>query len=205
LFAEPAAYYIPGYLAVVVLFTPLSRVGSEVARHREGARFEKLATTPLTRVEWLLAQTLVNVAIIGLAAVLIFGLVVGVTGANIALSGTTMLVVPFILLGVALFCGFGAVLGSVADSQDGVIAASNGVALPLLFLSETFVSPGLLPEWLPLWLSPLTYFSRGVREVTYAGAPADPFGLTASGNLVILGILAILFFTVGAYALPQTD
>jgi ABC-2 type transport system permease protein len=205
LFAEPAAYYIPGYLAVVVLFTPLSRVGSEVARHREGARFEKLATTPLTRAEWLLAQTLVNVAIIGLAAVLIFGLVVGVTGANIALSGTTILVVPFILLGVALFCGFGAVLGSVADSQDGVIAASNGVALPLLFLSETFVSPGLLPEWLPLWLSPLTYFSRGVRGVTYAGAPPDPFGLSAQGNLLILGVLAVLFFTVGAYALPQTD
>jgi len=53
LFAEPAGYYIPGYLAVVVLFTPLSRVGSEIARHRDGGRFEKLATTPLSRVEWL--------------------------------------------------------------------------------------------------------------------------------------------------------
>ena len=45
LFAEDPGYYVPGYLAVVVLFTPLSRVGSEVARHREGNRFEKLATT----------------------------------------------------------------------------------------------------------------------------------------------------------------
>ena len=205
LFAEPAAYYVPGYLAVVVLFTPLSRVGSEVARHREGARVEKLATTPLSRAEWLLAQTLVNVAIIGLAAVLIFGLVVGVTGADIALSGATALVVPFVLLGVALFCGFGAILGSLADSQDGVIAASNGIALPLLFLSDTFVSPGLLPEWLPLWLSPLTYFARGVRAVTYAGAPPDPFGLGPVGNLAVLGVLAVGYFAAGAYALPRTD
>ena len=60
LFTRPPAYYVPGYLAVVVLFTPLSRVGSEVARHRDGNRFEKLATTPLTRPEWLLAQTLVT-------------------------------------------------------------------------------------------------------------------------------------------------
>jgi ABC-2 type transport system permease protein len=205
LFAEPAAYYVPGYLAVVVLFTPLSRVGSEVARHREGARFEKLATTPLSRGEWLFAQTLVNVGIIGLAAVLIFGLVVGVTGADIALTGATALVVPFVLLGVALFCGFGAILGSLADSQDGVIAASNGIALPLLFLSDTFVSPGLLPGWLPLWLSPLTYFSRGVRAVTYAGAPPDPFGLGPVGNLAVLALMAVGFFAVGAYALPQTD
>ena len=205
LFAEPAAYYVPGYLAVVVLFTPLSRVGSEVARHREGARFEKLATTPLSRAEWLLAQTLVNVAIIGLAAVLIFGLVVGVTGADIALSGATALVVPFVLLGVALFCGFGAILGSLADSQDGVIAASNGIALPLLFLSDTFVSPGLLPEWLPLWLSPLTYFARGVRAVTYVGAPPDPFGLGPTGNLAVLAVLAVVFFAAGAFALPRTD
>ena len=63
LFTEPAVYYVPGYLAVVVLFTPLSRVGSEVARHRDGNRFEKLATTPLSPAEWLLAETLVNAAL----------------------------------------------------------------------------------------------------------------------------------------------
>ena len=40
LFTEPPAYYVPGYLAVVGLCTPLSRMGSEVARHREGHRFE---------------------------------------------------------------------------------------------------------------------------------------------------------------------
>ena len=42
LFAEPTGWYLAGYLGVVVLFTPLSRVGSEVSRHREGAQFEKL-------------------------------------------------------------------------------------------------------------------------------------------------------------------
>ncbi|ERG99615.1 MAG: hypothetical protein J07HQX50_00762, partial [Haloquadratum sp. J07HQX50] len=53
LFTEPSGYYIAGYLAVVILFTPLSRVGSTVARHQQGSRFEKLATTPLRRMEWL--------------------------------------------------------------------------------------------------------------------------------------------------------
>jgi len=200
LFALPPAYYVPGYLAVVVLFTPLSRVGSEVARHREGARFEKLATTPLGRAEWLLAQTLVNAGVIGLAALLTFVLVVVATGAEVTLGPGTLLVIPYVILGVVLFCGLGAVIGRVADSQDGVIAASNGVALPLLFLSETFVQPDLLPGWLPVWASPLTYFSRGIRAVTY-----DPAGGSTTANLTLLAVFAVVLFAAGALAIPRTD
>ncbi len=215
LFTEPAGYYVPGYLAVVVLFTPLSRVGSEVARHREGNRFEKLATTPLSRAEWLLAQTIVNVGIIGAAAVLILVLVVLVTGAAGSLTPSPLLL-PFIALAVALFCGLGAILGRIADSQDGVVAASNGIALPLLFLSETFVPPDLLPAWFApfRYLSPLTYFARGIREATYrppgqlASFTPNANVFEASGPLLELGVLsalAVVFFVAGAYAIPNTD
>ena len=212
LFTEPSGYYVAGYLAVVVLFTPLSRVGSEVARHRNGNRFEKLATTPLSRAEWLLAQTLVNVAVVGLAAVLVFGLVVAVTGAGVAASP---LVVPYLVAGVALFCGLGAVLGRVADSQDGVIAAANGVALPLLFLSRTFVPPDLLPAWFRpvVALSPLTYFARGLRAATFR--PPGTLATYRTGdalvgtdptlNLAVLAALAVGFFAAGALAVPTTN
>jgi len=200
LFAEPAGYYIPGYLAVVVLFTPLSRVGSEIARHRDGGRFEKLATTPLSRAEWLLAHTLVNVAIIGAASLLIFGLVLAVTDAEPVVSPALAVLPVFVAVGVALFCGVGALLGALTDSQDGVIAASNTVALPLLFLSETFVSPDLLPEWfLPaVAASPLTYFARGTRAIIY-----EPGAWL--GDLAVLSVLAVAFLALGAYAIPRTD
>jgi len=193
-----------------VLFTPLSRVGSEVARHRAGNRFEKLATTPLSRAEWLFAGTLVNAVVIGLAAVLLLGLVVAVTGARVVLGPGTLLLVPFLGLGVALFCAVGALLGSWAESQDGVVAASNAIALPLLFLSETFVPRSMLPEWLPTWASPLTYFSRGVRGLTYAGEPAGAAGVpapggTVLGDLAVLAVLAGLAFLVAARALPRTE
>ena len=208
LFAEPAAYYVPGYLATVVLFTPLSRVGSEIARHRDANRFEKLATTPLSRAEWLLAHTVVNVGIIGAASLLILGLTLVLTGAAIPVTPALLLLVPLVVLGVVLFCGFGAVLGRVADSQDGVVAASNTIALPLLFLSDTFVTTDLLPGWFApvVNLSPLTYFARGVRGVTFAvdgRLYAPPLGV--GGNLAVLTALAVLFFAAGAYAIPRTD
>src|SRR6056297_3259297 len=92
--------------------------------------------------------------------------------------------VPFVALGVTLFCGVGALLGRLADSQDGVIAASNTIALPMLFLSDTFISLDQLPGWFgPLVeLSPLTYFARGVRTITYGPAAGEPF----VGNLLVL-------------------
>jgi len=196
LFTEPPEYYVAGYVAVVVLFTPLSRLGSTVARHREGNRFEKLATTPLSRAEWLAARTLVNTAIIGIASLLVLVLVAVLTGADLPLSP---LLVPFIVFGVVLFCGVGAVLGAVTESQDGAVTASNTIGLPLLFLSDTFVPPELLPEWFgPLQnLSPLTYFARGVRALGNNEPALTP--------LLILSALAVLAFAAGAYAIPQTD
>jgi len=203
LFAKPAAYYIPGYLATVVLFTPLSRVGSEIARHRDDNRFEKLATTPLSRTEWLVAHTLVNTIIIGLASLLILGLVLLLTDATIPVSVELAMLVPFVVLAVVLFCGFGALLGRLADSQDGVIAASNTIALPLLFLSDTFITLEQLPGWFGpvVELSPLTYFARGVRAITYAPAAGEPY----LGDLLVLAGLAVVFLVVGAYAIPRTD
>ena len=202
LFTEPPEYYLPGYLAVVVLFTPLSRVGSTIARHREGNRFEKLATTPLSRAEWLAAHTLVNVGVIGAASLLVFLLVVLVTGARVPLRVAMLAVVPFVALAVTLFCGVGAILGRLADSQDGVVAASNALALPLLFLSETFVPPDLLPAWFRpiVSLSPLTYFARGVRAVTGAG-PTGGW----EADLAVLALVALVAFVAGTIAIPRTD
>jgi len=207
LFAEPPGWYVAGYIAVVVLFTPLSRVGSEVSRHRDGNQFEKLATTPLTRWEWLLAQTLVNTAVIGLAALLLLGLLVVGTDATVAASVDLWLIVPFVVVGTALFCAVGAILGSYTGSRDGVIAASNGLAVPLLFLSEAFVAREMLPDWLPLELSPMTYLTRGLRSVTFDG-PADGGALAGTSpyvDLLVLSTFAVVTFVLAARALPRTD
>jgi len=204
LFSKPTGYYLPAYLATVVLFTPLSRVGSEVARHREDNRFEKLATTPLTRAEWLAAHALVNVAlIVAASALLVVALLL--TGATFELSPWLVFFVP---ASSVLFCGVGAMLGSLAEGQDGAIAASNGIALPLLFLSETFVQPALFPEWFQplLEFSPLVYFSRGVRAATFPEAieAAGSSGVVATNAAVTLA-LAVVAFAVGAALIPWTE
>ncbi|MFB6077398.1 MAG: ABC transporter permease [Halarchaeum sp.] len=202
LFSQPSGYYVPAYLAVVVLFTPLSRVGSEVARFREHNRFEKLAASPLRRWEWLVAQTVVNVALISLACLVLLVLLAA-TGASFAFSPWLVLFVP---VASALFCGVGAMLGALADSQDGAVTASNAVALPLLFLSNTFLGPASLPDWFqPITnLSPLSYFAYGVRAATYPGGSAGWPG-SVPADFGVLVVLAVVAFAVGARLIPWTE
>jgi ABC-2 type transport system permease protein len=197
LFAESPGYYVPGYLAVVVLFTPLTRVGSTVARHRDGTRFEKLATTPLTRAGWLAAHVGVTALVVGAASALVLAVILAATDAAVSVSP---LVAAFVALAVVVFGGVGAMLGRLADSRDGVVAASNAIAVPLLFLSETFVPLSMLPDWFHpvVALSPLTYFARGVRAATYSGG--DPLG-----DLAVLAVLGAVAFALGSSAIPRTD
>lgn len=197
LFAEPPIYYVSGYLAVVVMFTPLSRMGAEVTRHRDANRFEKLATTPLSNFGWLLAHTAVNAVLVLIASGLILAAMWLMVGVRV-IPGPSLIV--FIVVGVALFCGIGACLGRIARTQDGVIAAANTLGFPMLLLAETFVPLELLPEWFHpiVEVMPLTPFSRGVRAIVQTG---DPWFF----ELLLLSILAVIFLGLGAYLIPKTD
>lgn len=197
LFAEPAIYYVPGYLAVVVLFTPMSRVSATVIRYREGNQFEKLATTPLSRSEWLLAHTIVTIGVVAVAGGLILVLIALLTAAPFP---RTPVLLPFLVAGVALFAGLGACIGRLTSTEDGAIAVSNTIALPMLFLAETFVPPAMLPSWFrpAVAAMPLTYFSRGVRAAINGGEGWLP-------SLLVLSVLGAIALVLGAIAIPRTE
>jgi ABC-2 type transport system permease protein len=201
-FEEPQGYYFAGYLGFVVLLTPLSRLGSTVARGRDHRRFEKLATTPLTRAEWLAAHVAVNGALIVAASVLITGLLVTVGGASLVLSPSALAVtVTAVVTASVGFCGLGALIGRAVSSQDGAIAVSNGVGFPMLFLADTFVPPESLGAVAPaVELLPLTYFSRAVRGATQPGAEGG-VGI----SLAVLTLFSAALFAAGAYALPWQE
>ena len=199
-FEEPQGYYFAGYLGFVVLLTPLSRLSSTVARGRDHRRFEKLATTPLTRAEWLAAHVAVNGALILAASVLIAILLVVVGGASLTVTPVSVVVTAVaVVVASAGFCGLGALIGRSVSSQDGAIAVSNGVGFPMLFLADTFVAPDTLGVAAPVVEAlPLTYFSRAVRATTYeTGEVAVP--------LVALVVFSVVLFVAGAYALPWQE
>lgn len=190
----PASYYLPGYLALVIVFAPLSRVAGSVPRDREADRFEKLATTPLQQWEWLLARVIVagGLAIIPGIAVLAIAVV---------LTPVTLYPSPWLIpLGVAIvvtFAGVGAIIGRLADSEDGAIAVGNAIGFPIVFFSETLLPPEIIPSAVEpvLVVSPVTHFARGSRLALEGGHPEVD-------QLVVLLVVAVACFVIGARLLP---
>tara|TARA_A100001037_G_scaffold207564_1_gene185925 strand:+ start:6061 stop:6801 length:741 start_codon:yes stop_codon:yes gene_type:complete len=194
LFSEESAYYVASYISIVILFTPISRMSMTVARGRDSSLFQKLCTTPLTPTEWLLAHS-VTIFIICLFSTIIVLTIASILTDFVFIFPLT--IVLFLFLGSLLFCNIGVIIGGITKSQDGAIAASNSIALPLLFLSDTFIPLSYFPNWfVPLIsFSPLTPFSRAAREIFISST----FPLTGFVSLVLLNIMA---FAIGSYLLP---
>ena len=194
LFSKEPVYYVASYISIVVLFTPLSRMSVTVARGRNGSHFEKLSTTPLTKIEWLLAHSIVNFILVLISSFLVLSLAALLTDFSFTIPP---LLILFIFLGSIIFCNIGAILGSITESQDGAIAASNAIGLPLLFLSDTFIPLDLLPEWVIPFISfsPLTPFARGSRDLFMSSN--FPFE-----NFQFLLLLVVVTFLISSKLLP---
>ncbi|MFP4590095.1 MAG: ABC transporter permease [Halobacteriales archaeon] len=189
-----ASYFLPGYLALMLVFAPMSRLSGSVPRDREAGRLEKRATTPLRRWEWVTARVVVVSALAAVPALAV--LLVGATLTS-ATAAPSPWLVPLGLAVVTTFAGVGVVIGRLSDSEDGAIAVSNAIGFPLVFLSDTLLPPSVLPGWAEgvLVLSPVTHFARACRAALAGGQP----GLV---ELVVLAAVAVGAFVVGVVALP---
>lgn len=193
-FDEPASYFLPGYLALVFVFTPLSRIDGSVPRDQAAGRLEKLSTTPLRPHEWLLARTVVALVLAAVPAVVIIAIAVVATPASATLSPW---LVPLCIALVVSFAGIGAIIGRIADSEDGAIAIGNAVGFPLVFFSETLIPATVVPDVVGplLELSPVTYFARAARGALTGSTPAV-------ADLAVIGIVAVATFYLGVRLLP---
>lgn len=194
LLGADASYFLPGYVALLVVFTPLSRLSGSVPRDRAAGRLEKRATTPLRRWEWLLARVVVagGLALGPAVVVLLVGL--RFTPATGTLSPW---LVPLSAAVVVTFAGIGVLVGRLSDSEDGAIAVANALGFPVVFLSDTLLPPSVLPGWAEVWLavSPVTHFARAARAAMAGGMPPLL-------EAVVLVGFAVAAFSLGVKVLP---
>jgi ABC-2 type transport system permease protein len=148
-------YLFPGILAFSVMASGLFATGHTLVLYRQNRFLKKLATTPLPKATFVLAQitarsllVMAQAALLVLAARLLFG-------APFTLVGLLWLA-AITLLGLLAFMGVGFALACVITTEDLVVDIISGVQLPLILLSEIFFPLAALPralgtlgEWLP--------------------------------------------------------
>lgn len=155
-------FFVPGIIAMAVMTSSLSGALNINAELRQKGIVKKLATTPITRTEWLLSNIFYQLILAIVSTVTI--LLVSYAVFNVVLEINGWLPV-FIILAVFAFVGIGMMLTPVARDAESAAAAGNAFLFPMMFLSGTFFPVEMMPGYLQSFARalPLYYVNEGLR------------------------------------------
>lgn len=168
-------FLLSGIIAMALMQTGVYTIAYTLIDYRRTKIFERLAVTPLSASQFLLAQVLARfvVAILQVAVLLILGA---------ALFHTTtrgLVFLPFLIfLGSTLFLNFGFLIAAAARDYEEAAPYTTLISLPLIFLGDVFFPVQNLPQslaslaaFLPLkpLASLLRHFLLGINSENLGG------------------------------------
>ncbi len=187
--------FLPGIIGFTVLTTPLFGMTNICAEYRTRKYFKFLATTKLSKAEWLAAKILFYVLLMFASVALI--ITAGVLVFHMDGAVTTMAVL-LIVAGSVEFTSLGMLLGIFIKDSETSAAIANAIGFPMMFLSGSFFPIDLFPPYLKTVANflPLTYVNEGLRATMVLGNDT-----TALVDLAVTAIMAVIFFLIPAQAL----
>jgi ABC-2 type transport system permease protein len=185
-------FFIPGVIGMTLLTTGVFGAVNTNGRYRELKIIKKLATTPLSKIEWILGMVgyQMILATISLVVILSFGY---------ALFGVTatldIYTVGLVVAAALLFPGIGMVLANFVKEAESADAAANAITFPMMFLAGTFWPRETLPDIMKIIANfmPLTYVNDGLRDALIYSEPAQAL----TNTIIALG-LAAFFLVLGS-------
>lgn len=187
--ADYVDFLVPGVLGIAVFVTAIDLTVGFIASQRSSGLSRKIATTPLTSVEWCTSRVvsgtivvLTSAAVTLAAAWLAFGVWPGINALSALL----------VLAGSLMFISMGLVLGLLFRDVQSANMASFTITLPLIFISGSLFPVERLPRFLRdiATLSPLTCLNDGLRSAMIMGNTGD--ALTCLGIMLGLGVALLV-------------
>lgn len=187
-------FFIPGVIGMSVMTSGLMGAVSINTEYRANGVLRKLATTPLSKLDWILAVVFYEMLIAFLSAGIIIGLgylPISIFNAKISLNLPAALM---IVAGTLVFPGIGMIIARFVRDPSTADAAANAITFPMMFLSGTFFPLEMYPDILKRIANvlPLTYFNNGLRA-----AMVDNQLDVAFTNIAIVMVLAVIAIVVG--------
>lgn len=186
-------FIIPGVVAMSIMQMSIFGVVGAIVSWRERGILRRLLATPVRPGSILFGQVftrlLISVAQVSLLILL------GVLLFKLQVVGSYLLVLLLAIFGAIIFLSMGFAMSGVG-SQNTVMALSNLIVMPQMFLSGVFFPRELLPQWLAKITSylPLTYLADAMRQVINKGATFMDIRTDLIG-LAVWGIIAFAIST----------
>jgi len=181
-------FVVPGLLAFSIMNIGVAGSGFNIVEYRRKGILKRLFVTPIEPRDFIgglvlarLTICLVQISGLILAAIFLF---------NVIFLGNIASLYVFIVFGTVIFLSIGFCLGSIAKSQQAIMAIGNLVTFPQMILSGIFFPIESLPELVQPVASflPLSFISNGLREIAINGASL----VDLSGDIVGMVIWAVV-------------
>ena len=184
-------FFVPGIIAMSVMTSSLSGAVHMNAELRQKGVIRKLATTPITRTDWILSNILYQLILAVISTMAI--LVVSYAVFSVRLQISAWLFV-FIVFEVFAFGGIGMILTRVANEAESATAAANFIMFPMMFLSGSFFPLEMMPRFLQTIarILPLYYVNEGLRA-----SMVFVDNMAALRYCTVIGVFATVVFVVG--------
>lgn len=155
-------FFVPGIIAMAVMTSCLSGALNMNAELRQKGILRKLATTPITRIDWLLSNILYQLILAVISTALILLVAYAVFDVRLQINGWLPL---YIVLTAFVFVGIGMMLTPIAKEAESATAVGNAFLFPMMFLSGTFFPVEMMPGFLQKFarVLPLYYINEGLR------------------------------------------
>ena len=163
-------FLLPGLMAFTLMQLSIAGSGFNIVEFRRKGILKRLFVTPIKPRDFITAIVLARMAIIliQLTVLILFS----VTILDVSIVGNFVSFYLMIILGTFIFLCLGFCLGSIAKTQQAVMAVGNIVIFPQILLSGVFYPIESMPELVqPIAsLLPLSFVSTAMREIANNGA-----------------------------------
>jgi len=185
-------FFVPGLIGMSLMTTGIFGAVGWNTRNRELGILKKLATTPLSKFEWIMGVILYEVIMAAVSTGVI--LTIGVLVFDLRVLPNIYSII-LIVAGAIAFPGMGMVVARFVKESDSADAAANAITFPMMFLSGSFFPLEMMPEFLReiAKVLPLTYLNNGLRDsMVYGNASSALY------NTAIVLVVGIFFIIVGS-------
>lgn len=162
-------FLIPGLLAFTLMQISISGSGFNLVEYRRKGILKRLFVTPLQPRDFIVGLVLARLLLCLVQLSVLLG--VAVVFLDVRVVGNLAALYFVIVLGTVIFLSMGFCLGSIAKTQQAILAIGNLFIFPQMFLSGIFFPIDSLPTMIqPIAaVLPLSFVANALREILTNG------------------------------------
>ncbi len=163
-------FLLPGLLAFTLMQLSIAGSGFNIVEFRRKGILKRLFVTPIKPRDFITSIVLARMTIVLIQLTVFIAFAVLVLDVSIVGNFASFYFIA--MLGTFIFLCLGFCVGSIAKTQQAVMAVGNIVIFPQIFLSGVFYPIESMPELIqPIArLLPLSFVSTAMREIANNGA-----------------------------------